>query len=141
MIESSGYTALKSSDQNKAVSVVCRENFSMWLLLAVICCLALSGLTQAALAEEVETSSGRPINVKNDTVEPLTVLPFDIPRQRADGALTALGQQADITVVYRLDWVKPFYTNVLKGNHTLPEAAKILLVGTGTIRHLVRVWL
>ena len=83
----------------------------------------------AAPAEDNKTNRDR-LTETNTTVTHL-VLPFNIPRQRADGALTALGQQADITVVYRLDWVKPFVTNALQGNHTLPAADDILLAGTG----------
>lgn len=131
MCESSGYTTLKSSGVKNVASVVCRETLSMLLLLVALCCLTLSGLTQVVLADEVEANSGRPFKVETYTMDTLTVLQFDIPRQRADGALTALGHQADITVVYRLDWVEPFYTNVLRGDHTLPQAVQILLAGTG----------
>jgi len=60
-----------------------------------------------------------------------SIYDFTIPRQRADGALTALGQQADITVVYRLDWVTPFYTNAVMGKYTLPQAVDKLLANTG----------
>ena len=135
-IESSEYATLKSSRVKNAARVVCREIFFMVLLSVCLCYLVLSGLTQAVLADELEASNSRPLSVVTDTVEPLAVLQFDIPRQRADGALTALGQQADITVVYRLDWVKPFYTNALQGSYALPDAVAILLADTGLTARL-----
>ena len=127
--ESPRYTAFKSSGDNKSASAVYRGIVFMFFLLVMVCALSLSGLVQAAPAEDNKTKRDR-LTETNTTVTHL-VLPFNIPRQRADGALTALGQQADITVVYRLDWVKPFVTNALQGNHTLPAAVDILLAGTG----------
>ena len=47
-------------------------------------------------------------------VEP--VYSFEIPRQTADGALTALGEQADISVLYRYEMVVKHETNQLKGS-------------------------
>ena len=58
-------------------------------------------------------------------------LHFEIPRQRADEALTALGQQADITVLYRYDFVKEYDTNQLHGEYTVSNAVAILLENTG----------
>lgn len=55
---------------------------------------------------------------------------FDIPQQQADGALTALGQQADITILYRYDVVHGYKTGQLKGEYTLDEAISFLLEGT-----------
>ena len=55
---------------------------------------------------------------------------FDIPRQQADGALTALGQQADITVLYRYDVVNAYQTNQLIGEYTLGNAILFLLEST-----------
>jgi len=52
---------------------------------------------------------------------------FNIPHQRADDALTALGKQADITVIYQYDLVKKYRTNQLKGRYQLPDAVAILL--------------
>ena len=56
---------------------------------------------------------------------------FNIPRQQADGALTAFGQQADITVLYRYDLVEQCRTNQLLGQYTLTEAVSLLLANTG----------
>ena len=55
---------------------------------------------------------------------------FNIPRQRADAALTALGQQADTTVIYQYDWVKDQTTNRLQGEYSLSTAVAILLANT-----------
>ena len=56
---------------------------------------------------------------------------FDIPRQRADGALISLGKQADVTVLYQYDLVKQYNTNSLLGEYTLEKAVSILLQGSG----------
>ena len=56
---------------------------------------------------------------------------FNIPRQTADGALTTLGQQANITVLYRYELVKGRVTNALQGEYTLPQAVSILLEQSG----------
>ena len=58
------------------------------------------------------------------------VVQLDIPRQQADGALTALGQQADITVLYRYDVVRPYRTNVVSGQYRLAIAVAELLKNT-----------
>jgi iron complex outermembrane receptor protein len=55
---------------------------------------------------------------------------FNIPRQRADAALTALGQQADLTVIYQYDLVKQYITNQLQGDYSLSNAVAILLKDT-----------
>lgn len=56
---------------------------------------------------------------------------FDIPRQRADGALTAFGRQADISVLYQFDLVKEYSANRLKGDYTVSKAVELLLKDTG----------
>ena len=56
---------------------------------------------------------------------------FNIPRQRADGALTAFGQQADLTVVYQYDRIKNYHTNQLQGDYKVTHAVAILLANTG----------
>ena len=58
------------------------------------------------------------------------VVQLDIPRQQADGALTALGQQADITVLYRYDVVRSYRTNVVSGQYRLAIAVAELLKNT-----------
>ena len=62
-------------------------------------------------------------------VEP--VYSFDIPRQTADGALTALGEQADISVLYQYELVVLHETNQLKGSYTLEQAITALLSNSG----------
>ena len=56
---------------------------------------------------------------------------FNIPRQRADGALTAFGQQADLTVVYQYDRIKNHHSNRLQGDYKVAHAVAILLANTG----------
>ncbi len=55
---------------------------------------------------------------------------LNIPRQRVDDALTALGRQADVTVIYAHDLVKGHYSKALQGNYSLPDAVNRLLAGT-----------
>ena len=62
-------------------------------------------------------------------VEP--VYSFEIPRQTADGALTALGEQADISVLYQYELVVKHETNPLRGSYTLEQAITILLSNSG----------
>lgn len=56
---------------------------------------------------------------------------FDIPRQRADDALTAFGRQADISVVYPYDVVGRYTANRLTGTYGVREAIDILLKDSG----------
>ena len=56
---------------------------------------------------------------------------FEIPRQTADGALTALGEQADISVLYQYELVAKHETNQLRGSYTLEQAITILLSNSG----------
>jgi TonB-dependent receptor len=55
---------------------------------------------------------------------------FDIQQQRADGALTALANQADISVVFDFDVVSQHQTQQLKGRYTIRKAVGLLLAGT-----------
>lgn len=59
------------------------------------------------------------------------MISFDIPRQRADLALTAFAEQADLTLVFPDELVREKHTNALIGEYTLREGAQILLDGTG----------
>lgn len=59
------------------------------------------------------------------------LIQFDIPRQRADAALTSFAQQADITVIFRHDVAKQHQANRLKGRALLPQAVETLLKGSG----------
>jgi len=56
---------------------------------------------------------------------------FDIPQQRADAALTAAAQQADVTILFQYDEAKKHYANRLVGEYTLMKAMQILLSGSG----------
>jgi iron complex outermembrane recepter protein len=56
---------------------------------------------------------------------------FDIPPQRADGALTTLGEQASISVLFHYDSVSQFQAQRLKGEYSLSDAVEILLQKTG----------
>lgn len=49
---------------------------------------------------------------------------FEIPRQTADGALTALGEQADISVLYQYELVAKHETNQLRGSYSDNDTAE-----------------
>ncbi|MBR9871439.1 MAG: TonB-dependent receptor [Gammaproteobacteria bacterium] len=55
---------------------------------------------------------------------------FDIPQQRADGALTALANQTDITVVYDFDAISQYEAKGLKGRYTVRTAVSLMLENT-----------
>lgn len=59
-----------------------------------------------------------------------SIFHFDIPPLEAGDALTAFGQQADITVLYKYNVVKEYRTNQLKGGYELSEALSLLLKNT-----------
>ncbi len=56
---------------------------------------------------------------------------FNIPKQRADVALTEFARQSDITVIVPYDKVVGIETAELKGRYSLVDAAISLLDGTG----------
>lgn len=56
---------------------------------------------------------------------------FDIPRLRADRALTALARQADTQILFQFDVARQFVTNPVSGKYTLEEAIELLLKDTG----------
>ncbi len=58
-------------------------------------------------------------------------IPFDIPQQRADLALTQFAEQADLTLVFPFDVVRETTANRLAGDYLVEEAIEILLAGTG----------
>ena len=58
------------------------------------------------------------------------IVHLNIPSQSADAALTAMGQQADITVLYRHDIVKDLKTKTLVGEFKIDIAIKKLLEDT-----------
>ena len=58
---------------------------------------------------------------------------FDIPQQRADGALTALADQADISVVFDFDAISQYQANSLKGHYKIQQAVTSLLAGTALV--------
>jgi iron complex outermembrane receptor protein len=59
------------------------------------------------------------------------LIDFDIPRQRADLALTQFAEQADLTLVFPFDELQNKTANSLVGQYTVPRGAEILLEGTG----------
>lgn len=63
--------------------------------------------------------------------EPSRIIQFDIPRQRADLALTQFAEQANLTLVFPFDIVHDKTANELVGEYRLDEAIDRLLVGTG----------
>ena len=56
---------------------------------------------------------------------------FNIPKQRADLALTTFAQQADLTLIFPYDKVREVTANGLHGNYSIEEAIEILLLNTG----------
>lgn len=58
---------------------------------------------------------------------------FDIPRQRADRALTQFAQQVGMTLVFPFDVVSRMETNELVGRYSVEQGLKILLEGTGLL--------
>ncbi len=56
---------------------------------------------------------------------------FDIPRQRADIALTTFARQADITLIFAFDKAAAVYANALSGSYTIEQALDQLLSNTG----------
>ncbi|WP_308364300.1 MULTISPECIES: TonB-dependent receptor [unclassified Microbulbifer] len=57
--------------------------------------------------------------------------PFNIPRQRADIALTEFAEQADVTLIFPYDKVREVSAQRLVGSYPIDEAVEILLRGTG----------
>ena len=56
---------------------------------------------------------------------------FDIPQQRADVALRALANQADLSVVFDFDAISQHQANALSGSYAVKKAVELLLAGTG----------
>ena len=56
---------------------------------------------------------------------------FDIPRQRADRALTRFAEQADLTLIFPFEEVREKTANRLVGPYPKEEAVEVLLAGTG----------
>ena len=59
------------------------------------------------------------------------LIPFDIPEQRADLALTRFAEQADLTLFFPYDEVRECTANRLVGEYHREEAIGILLAETG----------
>jgi TonB-dependent receptor len=58
------------------------------------------------------------------------VIAFDIPRQRADLALTRFAEQADVTLIFPYDKVSGITANSLVGEYSIEEALQRLLSNT-----------
>ena len=56
---------------------------------------------------------------------------FDIPRQRADRALTRFAEQADLNLIFPFEEVREKTANRLVGPYPKEEAVEVLLAGTG----------
>jgi iron complex outermembrane receptor protein len=58
-------------------------------------------------------------------------IPFDIPRQKANTALTVFARQAGVSVLFPSDPVRDLTANGLVGEYSADEGLRILLEGTG----------
>lgn len=58
---------------------------------------------------------------------------FDIPSQRADKALAAFAEQANVTLVFSFDLANQATANPLVGQYTVTEGLQRLLDGTGLV--------
>ena len=58
-------------------------------------------------------------------------IPFNIPQQRADRALTQFAEQANLTLVFPFEQLKDKTANRLVGNYPIATAANLLLRNTG----------
>jgi outer membrane receptor protein involved in Fe transport len=58
-------------------------------------------------------------------------IPFNIPQQRADRALTQFAEQANLTLVFPFEQVKDKTANRLVGNYPIATAVQLLLRNTG----------
>ncbi len=56
---------------------------------------------------------------------------FDIPRERADLALTTFAEQANLTLIFPYDKVKEIEAHSLSGHYSIEDAIDILLRNTG----------
>ncbi|MEJ0039901.1 MAG: TonB-dependent receptor [Gammaproteobacteria bacterium] len=61
---------------------------------------------------------------------------FDIPEQRADLALTAFAQQAQLVVFFPFEEISRVTANRLVGQYSVDEGVKILLRDTGLTAHI-----
>ena len=59
------------------------------------------------------------------------IIPFYIPQQRADTALTLFAEQANLTLVFPFDQVKDKTANRLVGDYPVQAAVELLLHNTG----------
>jgi len=87
-------------------------------------------ISSALLHSHVAATTSTTADTKASSISQ-QIRQFNIPRQRADGALTAFGQQADLTVVYQYDRIKNYHTNQLQGDYKVTHAVAILLANTG----------
>ena len=69
------------------------------------------------------------VATSNDQLAQKTI-EFNIPKQRADVALTLFAEQAGLTLIFPFDKVKDIKANPLKGRYTPERAAEILLQDT-----------
>nr|WP_159118575.1 TonB-dependent receptor [Alteromonas sp. KUL150] len=103
--------------------------------LTVALCMVLLGVNHVAYAESVEPDQQAEVLAQNAL--PLPAIDFAIPAQRADEAIIAFANQAELTVVFPYNKVRHISANEVSGNYTPQLAIKKLLEGTGLSAHIV----
>ena len=68
--------------------------------------------------------------VTADEVDEGLLIPFNVPEQRVDLALTQFAEQAGITLLFPSDAIGDVMANRLVGEYSVSEGAEILLAGT-----------
>ncbi len=86
------------------------------MLVRILCAAVLVALSQFVCA--LSANDGKSIS-------------FNIPSQRADTALVEFAEQADLTLVFRVEDVRGLNTSGLVGEYSIVEGIGILLAGTG----------
>lgn len=74
-----------------------------------------------------------PTSVTADEVNEDLLIPFNVPEQRVDLALTQFAEQAGITLLFPSDAIGDVMANRLVGEYSVSEGAEILLAGTKLI--------
>ncbi len=71
------------------------------------------------------------IHCQADSIQDKRKIPFHIPQQRADSALTDFAEQADLTLIFPFDEVQGKSTNRVVGRYSIKKAIGLLLKDTG----------
>ncbi len=88
---------------------------SSWFVSAALLCLSLP-ISAAAIGDAAHSAD---------------VVRFDIPRQRADQALIAFAEQANVTFIFPVEKARRVTANEIRGEFSSEEAIRKLLDGTG----------